>query len=90
MKALRMLGCMAVVTIPLMADLAFAQGAMGPPFNPPGPPSGIKPAPAPLIGVGLPMAGGVLGAPACSPISAETVGHVCPLGDPTNCALRAA
>jgi len=65
MKALRILGCMAVVTIPLMAaDLAFAQnrnnnggnGGNGGNNNN-NPPRG---APAPLMGVGLPMAGGVL------------------------------
>src|SRR5262245_61752097 len=69
MKALRMLGCMAVVTIPLMADLALAQGN-GPPVNPPvggggglGPGNGqgqMNAGPAPLIGVGLPMAAGVV------------------------------
>ena len=61
MKALRMLGCMAIVTIPLMADLAFAQTSIGPgtagaAANRPIP----RPGPAPLIGVGLPMAGGLL------------------------------
>jgi len=56
MKTLRLLGCMAVVTIPLMtADLGFAQlsisqdtaAASANKVKPP------KPGPAPLIGVGL-------------------------------------
>jgi hypothetical protein len=72
MKALRIPGCMAVVTIPLMADLAFAQG---PPSDPRwataramvratvrGNGPKINPAPAPHIGVGLPMVGSVLAA----------------------------
>ena len=66
MKALRILGCTAVLTIPLMSDLAFAQAADPPmgkgggngPVNSQG--NGARPAPAPLMGVGLPMAGGVL------------------------------
>jgi hypothetical protein len=63
MKTLRLLGCMAVVTIPLMtADLGFAQlsisqdtaAASANKVKPP------KPGPAPLIGVGLPAVGGAL------------------------------
>jgi len=62
MQALRVLGCMAVVAIPfLAADLALAQGGnnnggggnQNQNNNP-------KRGPAPLIGVGLPAAGGVL------------------------------
>jgi hypothetical protein len=64
MKALRILGCMAIVTVPLMADLAFAQPKGNGQGNGPGNGQGngpqTKSAPAPLIGVGLPMAGAVL------------------------------
>src|SRR5262245_21957554 len=55
MKAIRILGCMAVLTFSLMADLAFAQRT--PPSPAPTPTPVIRGAPAPLIGVGLPMAG---------------------------------
>jgi hypothetical protein len=64
MKALRILGCMTIVTIPLMTDLAFAQpmgnGGGNGPGNGQGNGPQIKSTPAPLIGVGLPMAGAVL------------------------------
>ena len=61
---LRILGCMAIVTIPLMADPAIAQptstptpiGTGTPGFDP----ARTRPGPAPLIGVGLPMVGAVL------------------------------
>ena len=56
MKALRLLGCMAVATIPLMAaDLAWAQAQTS---NVPV--TSTKKGPAPLIGVGLPAVGGAL------------------------------
>ena len=64
MKTLRILSCMAIVTIPLMADPAIAQdpltsigpGTSSAAANRPLP----QRAPAPLIGVGLPMVGTAL------------------------------
>ena len=72
MKTLRLLGCTAVLTIPLMAaDFDSAQAQKVPVTSTdkvplpstdkvPLPSTGTKPAPAPLIGVGLPAVGGVL------------------------------
>jgi len=61
MKELQIIGCMAIVTISLMADHAFADHPKGdgPPF---GYAKGHQPrgAPAPMIGVGLPMLGTTL------------------------------
>jgi hypothetical protein len=52
MKALRILGCMAIVS--LIGNPASAHNVRVLSTN------SIKPAPAPLIGVGLPMAGAAL------------------------------
>ena len=57
MRTFQILGCIAIIA--LMVDPAVAQVPKGPP---PGVPKGPPPkgAPAPLIGVGLPMVGSVL------------------------------
>ena len=66
MKALRVLGCLAVVTLPLMGDVGFAaQPSDPPPRSENGQGNGwangqTQGGPAPVIGVGLPMFGAAL------------------------------
>ena len=56
MRVFRILGCAVMLILSAIANPAFAQ-QIRPSISP-----SIRPGPAPLIGVGIPMVGGVLSA----------------------------